>query len=178
MRQNSVMVTHARSVIGMSSPSTGYAPRAFSIGDDVTVSILRAEGDRCPICGHAGVPILFGRPAPEASEAAREHQLVLAGCLTRGDGSDPQWQCEKQASHRWTSGEPASPLWRRALTQAIVGRPHCQQCGRPTTLLVYRQAADIFAPDLADGRATLTDEPAPPGVNAQYRCLDCGRVWQ
>jgi len=69
------------------------------------------------------VPILFGRPAPGASEAAR-------------------------------------------------------YCGRPSTLLVFRDAAGIFAPDLADGTVTLTDEPTPAGVNAQHRCLDCGRTWQ
>jgi hypothetical protein len=142
------------------------------------VPIVRAKSDRCPICGHAGIPIVFGLPAPEATEAADEHQLVLAGCLTRGDGSDPQWQCEQHASHRWTSGDPLDPLWQRALTQALTGRPHCQLCGGPSTLLVYQQAADIFAEDLADGRATLTDEPAPPGVNAQYRCTGCGHTWQ
>jgi hypothetical protein len=142
------------------------------------MKVHRAEGDTCPYCGGAGVPILFGRPAPEASEAARDRQLILAGCLTPGDGSDPQWQCQERASHRWTNGDPDSPMWLHALTQAMTGRPHCQYCGGPSTLLVYRDAAGIFAPDLANGRATLTDEPTPAGVNAQHRCLDCGHTWR
>jgi hypothetical protein len=142
------------------------------------MKVCWAEGDVCPCCGGAGVPILFGRPAPEAGEAARDRQLILAGCLTRGDGSDPQWQCQEDASHRWTNGDPDSLTWRRALTQAMAGRPHCQHCGGPSTLLVCRDAAGIFAADLADGRAALTDEPAPAGVNAWHRCLDCGRTWR
>lgn len=62
-------------------------------------------------------------------------------------------------------------------TGAGEDRLHCLACGGPSTLLVYQDAADIFAPDLACGRATLTDERAPDGVNAQYRCLACGGTW-
>jgi hypothetical protein len=122
--------------------------------------------------------VLFGLPAPEASEAAADGRLVLAGCLVRGDGSDPQWQCRGRSAHRWTSGDPDSPLWLQAISRELAGRPHCERCGGPSTLLVYRDAADIFAPDLAEGRATLTDEPAPPGINAQRRCLNCGNTWR
>jgi hypothetical protein len=36
------------------------------------VKVHRAEGDVCPCCGGGGVPILFGLPAPEASQAAQD----------------------------------------------------------------------------------------------------------
>jgi hypothetical protein len=43
--------------------------------------------------------------------------------------------------------------------------------------LVYRHAAGIFAEDLADGTARLTDEEPPPGVNARHRCHACHHTW-
>jgi hypothetical protein len=145
--------------------------------DHEQVKVRVSDGDACPWCGEAGIPVLFGRPGLEASEAAMEGRIVLAGCLVRGDGSDAQWQCREHASHRWTSGDPESPLWLRAITRELAGRPHCERCGGSSTLLIYRDAAEIFAPDLAEGRATLTSEPAPAGVNAQHRCLTCGYTW-
>jgi hypothetical protein len=42
----------------------------------------RTDGDVCPCCGGAGVPILFGLPAPEASPGRPGRQLVLAGSPT------------------------------------------------------------------------------------------------
>jgi hypothetical protein len=122
--------------------------------------------------------VLFGLPTSDAAEAARDGELALAGCLTGGDGSDPQWQCRRHRSHRWRSCDPDSPAWLQAISRILVGRPHCDRCGGPSTLLVYRDAADIFAADIAEGRATVTDEPAPSGVNAQHRCLDCGHTWR
>jgi hypothetical protein len=141
------------------------------------VKVRVSDSDSCPWCGETGIPVLFGRPAPEATEAARDGRLVLAGCLVRGDGSDPQWQCRRRASHRWTSGDPSSPLWLRTITRELAGRPHCECCGGPGPLLVDRDAAEIYAPDLAEGTAVLASEPAPPGVNVQHRCLNCGNTW-
>jgi hypothetical protein len=122
--------------------------------------------------------VLYGLATSDASEAARDGDLVLGGCSTRGDASDPQWQCRRRSSHRWTSGDPDSALRLLAISRSLAGRPHCGRCGGPSTLLVYRDAADIFAADLSEGRETLTDEPAPPGVNAGHRCLDCGYTWR
>ena len=35
---------------------------------------------RCPKCGTAGVPLVFGFPQPETMEAANRGELVLGGC--------------------------------------------------------------------------------------------------
>jgi hypothetical protein len=105
--------------------------------------------------------VLFGLPISDATEAALYGELALAGCLTRGAGADPQCQCRRHRSHQWRSCDPHSPPWLPAISRILAGRPHCDRCGGPSTLLVYHDAADVFAADIAEGRATLTDEPAP-----------------
>ena len=47
----------------------------------------------CPHCGEPlrVVPILNGYPAPEAFEAERRGELVIAGCLVGDD--DPEYAC-------------------------------------------------------------------------------------
>jgi hypothetical protein len=69
-------------------------------------------------------------------------------------------------------------LWLLAISRVLADRPHCDRCGGRSTLVVYRDAEAIFAADIAEGRATVTDELAPSGVNAQHRCLDCGLTWR
>jgi ribosomal protein S27AE len=141
------------------------------------MKVLRSDAVTCPRCGARGVPILFGRPADAASEARRDGALVLAGCLVRQDGSDPQWQCSNHRSHQWTDGDPQSPRWLAAIDEALRGRPHCPVCGSTSFLLVYRHAAGIFAHELAAGTARLTDEHPPSGVNARHRCDACHHTW-
>jgi hypothetical protein len=141
------------------------------------MTVIRADGLVCPACGGDGAPILFGRPTEEAQEAAREGSLVLAGCLVQGDGSDPQWQCQRDGSHQWTDGDEDSPAWIAAIRRILADRPHCPLCGSASVLLVYEHAADIWADNIADGTAVLTTEDAPPGVNAQHRCKACRHTW-
>jgi hypothetical protein len=61
---------------------------------------------RCPQCGGAGVPIVFGLPTPEARQAAADGELTLHGCLMPGD--PPHWACldghERSTSQaRWSA---------------------------------------------------------------------------
>ncbi|ONI73046.1 hypothetical protein ALI144C_44650 [Actinosynnema sp. ALI-1.44] len=58
----------------------------------------------CATCGEAGVPVLFGLPTPDAVAAGAAGRLKLAGCVLRGDGSDPQWECPN--GHQWTNNDP------------------------------------------------------------------------
>jgi hypothetical protein len=57
------------------------------------VGVVRA----CPECGEVGVPLLFGRPIPEAVAAADDGELALGGCLVPEDPVN--WQCPQR--HRW-----------------------------------------------------------------------------
>jgi hypothetical protein len=54
---------------------------------------LMPSSMRCPECRKPLklVPILYGYPAPEAFEAERRGELVIAGCMV-GEG-DPKWAC-------------------------------------------------------------------------------------
>ena len=47
---------------------------------------------RCPECGGRQVPIVYGLPAPEAEEQARQGRVILGGCLVGED--DPDFQCD------------------------------------------------------------------------------------
>lgn len=68
----------------------------------------------CPKCAAAGVPLLFGLPAPEAREAAANGQLALGGCLV-GD-EPPNWQCPNQ--HRWR--DPDEKAWEARVLAILV----------------------------------------------------------
>lgn len=52
---------------------------------------------RCPICGKAGKPILFGMPTPETMAKAERGEIVLGGCVI--EKNNPSWQCA--AGHKW-----------------------------------------------------------------------------
>ncbi|MDX8144495.1 macro domain-containing protein [Lentzea sp. BCCO 10_0061] len=69
----------------------------------LTRHVARPVEESCPDCGAEAVPIMFGRPAEQARQAADAGLLVLGGCLVQGDGTDPQWECAN--GHRWTNGE-------------------------------------------------------------------------
>lgn len=53
--------------------------------------------ERCPACGSAAIPIMFGLPAPAAVQAADDGKLVLGGCIVHGE----VWQCSTDPAHRW-----------------------------------------------------------------------------
>ncbi|MFB6725046.1 hypothetical protein ACFCV3_33015 [Kribbella sp. NPDC056345] len=62
-----------------------------------------SAGPACPVCGQAGVPILYGLPGPAARRAAAAGRIKLAGCVM---GPDPdQWICP--AKHEWRTGDDA-----------------------------------------------------------------------
>jgi hypothetical protein len=67
----------------------------------------------CPTCGSPGVPLLFGRPIPEARLAAQDNRLALAGCMVPED--PPNWQCAQR--HQWQGGSDAD---RQALILSIL----------------------------------------------------------
>ena len=50
---------------------------------------------KCPVCKRSGgvVPILFGRPTPQAIEQAERGELVIGGCAI--DADSMQWRCKK-----------------------------------------------------------------------------------
>jgi len=51
-----------------------------------------AEKKKCPICGAlAVVPIVYGLPPKSLAERARRGEILLGGCVVRGN--DPQWGC-------------------------------------------------------------------------------------
>jgi hypothetical protein len=51
-------------------------------------------GPPCPKCAAVGaLAILRGMPTPETFERVRRGEVVLGGCVVRGDGTDPQWWC-------------------------------------------------------------------------------------
>lgn len=53
----------------------------------------------CPVCGRAGMPLLFGLPVPAARDAAAAGEIALAGCIVFDD-PPPNWACTEQ--HQWT----------------------------------------------------------------------------
>ncbi|MFF1822115.1 hypothetical protein ACFVWG_32710 [Kribbella sp. NPDC058245] len=73
-------------------------------------------GPACPICGEAGVPILYGRPKPAASRAARAGRLKLAGCRPPPDPD--QWSCP--AKHTWRTGDDSQ--LRAAISAALTAK--------------------------------------------------------
>lgn len=90
-----------------------------SSDDYVRPKIRISAADSCPWCGEPGIPVLFGYPTEDGFEAGQAGRVILAGCVLFGDDSDPQWQCRRDSSHVWTSGDPRNPLWLEALTQAL-----------------------------------------------------------
>ncbi|MGI5504181.1 macro domain-containing protein [Lentzea sp. CA-135723] len=70
--------------------------------DALTRSLAEPIEEWCPTCGEKAIPIVFGRPVPEAFPAADAGLIALGGCLVSGDGTDPHWQCPQL--HRWTGG--------------------------------------------------------------------------
>lgn len=54
----------------------------------------------CPACGGKLVPIVYGLPGPEASEAAMRGEIALGGCLVTRD--DPQLTCTGCDARYWT----------------------------------------------------------------------------
>jgi hypothetical protein len=47
----------------------------------------------CQRCGAKMIPIVRGHPTPEAEEWAARGEVLLGGCLIRGDGTDTHWYC-------------------------------------------------------------------------------------
>ncbi|GAB3940281.1 hypothetical protein GCM10029976_057700 [Kribbella albertanoniae] len=62
-----------------------------------------SAGPACPVCGEAGVPILYGLPTPAAMRAASAGRVRLAGCVITPDHD--QWACP--ANHEWRTGDDA-----------------------------------------------------------------------
>ena len=53
----------------------------------------------CPNCGaRAGIPILYGYPAPDQLERSEAGEIVLGGCICFFD--QPEWSC-RACRHRW-----------------------------------------------------------------------------
>ncbi len=67
----------------------------------------------CPECGAAGVPLIFGYPAPAAQEAAQHGELALGGCLM--PLAPPNWQCPD--GHRWRDADEA--VWDERLLTVL-----------------------------------------------------------
>lgn len=57
---------------------------------------------RCPVCGAASVPIVYGLPDVELFDAADRGEVALGGCIVGDD--DPTHEC--QAGHTWGGGRP------------------------------------------------------------------------
>jgi hypothetical protein len=74
----------------------------------------------CPECGTAGVPLLFGLPAPAAHAAARDGDLALGGCLM--PEQPPNWQCPR--GHRWRDADEIA--WDERLLTVLVAHGYTQ----------------------------------------------------
>ncbi|MFF3671555.1 hypothetical protein [Microtetraspora malaysiensis] len=129
----------------------------------------------CPRCSGKMTPLMYGLPTKAAREAAEAGELALAGCAVPVDAFEEGWRC-LGCTYSFEATDRAE--WLAALEQAIAGRPRCPQCGSPSHLLVYADAVEIFADDIARGRAVVADHAAPAGVNAEQQCPACGHVWQ
>jgi len=73
---------------------------------------MSASPEACPQCGSTRVlPILWGMPSPEASEAAKRGKVVIGGCMVHGPNGvekDPAFEC-RDCGHRfgefdWNNG--------------------------------------------------------------------------
>jgi uncharacterized protein with PIN domain len=62
---------------------------------------VRKGTAECPACGGKLVPIVYGLPGPEASEAAMRGEIALGGCLVTRD--DPHLACTKCNEKYWTT---------------------------------------------------------------------------
>lgn len=74
----------------------------------------------CPECGEVGVPLLFGRPIPEALAAADDGQLALGGCLVPEDPAN--WQCPQR--HQWH--DPDETVWTERLLAALIAHGYTE----------------------------------------------------
>ena len=54
--------------------------------------------ENCPECGAPGTMLVYGRPGPELSHAARAGRVSLGGCMI--EPGQPNWYCP--ARHDWT----------------------------------------------------------------------------
>lgn len=70
----------------------------------VTAEVAKPIVERCPTCGATAIPVMFGLPTPDAKAAGAAGLVRLGGCIARGDGADPQWQCTEEHTHSWTNG--------------------------------------------------------------------------
>ena len=53
----------------------------------------------CPNCrAHAGIPIVYGYPAPDQLERSEAGKIELGGCICTFE--DPEWSCTA-CRHRW-----------------------------------------------------------------------------
>ena len=71
-------------------------------------------GARCPRCGSTEwIPILYGLPVGEATEAAERGEIAISGCLYLSDS--PNVEC-RRCSTRYDQGtdiEDDDELWAR-----------------------------------------------------------------
>lgn len=141
---------------------------------DEVDAVVDPAAPPCPKCGRPGVPVLYGLPGPEASEAAGEGELVLAGCLL--PEKFDHWAC-RGGGHRWS--DPDGERQNAAVRQALRGRPRCRRCGGPSEGLCYEDDPnlDFHARDLRDGATVLLAAPPAGAARPRRRCLHCYRSW-
>ncbi|RKN37965.1 hypothetical protein D7223_31905 [Micromonospora endolithica] len=75
----------------------------------------------CPECHTAGVPLLFGRPVPEARAAATDGRLALGGCFLPEEPL-PNWQCPRQ--HRWRDADERA--WQQRLLAVLLAHGYTE----------------------------------------------------
>jgi len=108
---------------------------------------------KCPACGSTEVvPILFGYPTREAELAAERGEIVLGGCMVRGDGSDPEWACRGCGKEFGGFLAPADPAMWSAVIRTMLPAP------------VEDTEAGIVGGDPSEVVVRVTDEGIDVGV--------------
>ncbi|MFI6098680.1 macro domain-containing protein [Lentzea sp. NPDC051213] len=87
--------------------------------DALRTNLVKPIVELCPTCGAKARPIAYGRRTGGVWQAASAGLVVMYGCLVRGDGTDPYWECTADNEHRWTNGERDERRTQIAIEEAI-----------------------------------------------------------
>ena len=130
--------------------------------------------DVCQTCGGGRVPVIYGKPTPDAWDAAAAGVVVLAGRMKMDNFE--HWACS--SGHRWPVENEEE--WYQAVRAALWGRPYCPKCAGPSVELVYPGDPNLDAHtyDLEHGYAVMANtDPAPGQPWADRVCQRCYHTW-